>query len=455
MFDWNTDLVYTLRGPRQVGKTTLLKLIIKDMLAESISPDHILYLDCENMERRSELVNSIQAFVKWIRRRSQRRLFLFVDETTAVNDWERAVKYLWDSGSLHEATCVFTGSHSIDLKRCAERLPGRRGQSEVVLDKLLLSMKFSEYVESLDSKIKQMLKENGLLSEEERKSVLNSLCQGKIPDSLDKAQAFVDELNVYLEQYFITGGIAPVIDDFAKMGRIPDSRYRDYLNVVLGDLSKLRLRESYVKQIISRLIDTVGNPVSWRTLKNDTDISHHDTVSEYVERLGDNFTLSHFYFFDAGKKRPSFVKDKKIHFRDPFVFHTLRTWVQGGAPFRKTLEYLRESENTGRMAECVGYNHAIRLAFLLSDQKHTFDPMSSVFYWRTDDKEVDLVVRINGDFLPIEVKYQTEISSGDLFAISKFRATTGSRFGIILSKDQTQVGRNAVILPMSLFLLLV
>jgi len=36
-FQLDTDLVYTFRGPRQVGKTTLTKLMIKDLL-ERIDP---------------------------------------------------------------------------------------------------------------------------------------------------------------------------------------------------------------------------------------------------------------------------------------------------------------------------------------------------------------------------------------------------------------------------------
>ncbi len=219
MFDWRTDLIYTVRGPRQVGKTTLLKLVIKDFLAE-VPPDHVLYFNCENIDSRSELVALIKAYVNWIRRRSQRRIYLFIDESTAVNQWQRAVKFLVDSGELRGATCVFSGSHSIDLKTCAERLPGRRGQSEAVLDKLMLSMKFSEYVETLDNQIRRIMKENRLFSEENRKSILISLFNGKISEELEKALAVVDKLNGYFEQYLITGGIVPVVDDFVKSGRM-------------------------------------------------------------------------------------------------------------------------------------------------------------------------------------------------------------------------------------------
>jgi len=453
-FEWAADLVYTLRGPRQVGKTTLIKLMIRDLVRQ-ISPDHVLYFNCENLDTRGELVGFIQTYMDWIRRRSRKRAYLFIDETTAIDQWQRAIKFLVDSGKLRTTSCVLTGSHSMDIKTCAERLPGRRGQSETVLDKLMLPMKFSEYVETLDKKIREVLRENQLLSEDKRKNTLNSILKGEIPVSLERISAIINELNGYLEQYFITGGIAPIVDDFVKKGRVADSRYRDYLNVVLGDLSKLGLRESYVKQILSRLTDTLGTPVSWRTIADSTDIPHHETVAQYIECLKENFTLAYIYYIDTRKNGPAFEKRKKIHFLDPFIFHTLRTWVQGGAPFQKTLEYLKDPENTGRLAECVACSHAIRLAFLLSHQKHTFDPASSLFYWRTNDKEIDLVVRINDRFLPLEVKYQRNIDSADLFAISKFRSITDSPVGLVLSNERSEVNRNAVILPISLFLLLI
>lgn len=40
-FDLNTDAVYALRGPRQVGKTTLLKDIIKHLIDSGTQPRNI------------------------------------------------------------------------------------------------------------------------------------------------------------------------------------------------------------------------------------------------------------------------------------------------------------------------------------------------------------------------------------------------------------------------------
>ena len=42
-FEFSTSKVYTVRGPRQVGKTTLQKLLIRKLLEEGVPPQSILY----------------------------------------------------------------------------------------------------------------------------------------------------------------------------------------------------------------------------------------------------------------------------------------------------------------------------------------------------------------------------------------------------------------------------
>ena len=46
-FNFNEDIVYSLRGPRQVGKTTLTKLQIKHLLQQGVSRWNIFYYPFE------------------------------------------------------------------------------------------------------------------------------------------------------------------------------------------------------------------------------------------------------------------------------------------------------------------------------------------------------------------------------------------------------------------------
>lgn len=45
---------------------------------------------------------------------------------------------------IKNRTIVIIGSHSIDLRKSNEKLPGRRGETSDVYDKIMLPMKFSD-----------------------------------------------------------------------------------------------------------------------------------------------------------------------------------------------------------------------------------------------------------------------------------------------------------------------
>ena len=50
---------------------------------------------------------------------------LFIDEITAVTDWERGLKRVLDRGELRRVLVVTTGSRATDLRHGSEGLPGQ------------------------------------------------------------------------------------------------------------------------------------------------------------------------------------------------------------------------------------------------------------------------------------------------------------------------------------------
>ncbi|MDN5325240.1 MAG: uncharacterized protein PWP02_955 [Thermosipho sp. (in: thermotogales)] len=54
--------IYTLRGPRQIGKTTFLKLLIKKLIESNTNPLGILFLTCDGIKDREELEEIIKAY---------------------------------------------------------------------------------------------------------------------------------------------------------------------------------------------------------------------------------------------------------------------------------------------------------------------------------------------------------------------------------------------------------
>ncbi len=118
--------ILIIRGPRQYGKSTWLESALRDSVTRH-GPGSAYFLNGDEMVDAESLVQAIRDLVTAFdpERRPHR---LFVDEITAVRDWERALKRLADEGVLRDILLVTTGSKASDLRRGSERLPGRKGR---------------------------------------------------------------------------------------------------------------------------------------------------------------------------------------------------------------------------------------------------------------------------------------------------------------------------------------
>jgi predicted AAA+ superfamily ATPase len=193
-FDFDSDAVYTLRGPRQVGKTTLLKDIIKDLIDQKVPPRNIFYFTCDLIDNPKALADTIAAYLDSVRPDKKQRAYLFIDEVSSVKDWQKAIKFLADKDSLTLTTLILTGSHTLDIKKASEKLPGRRGESKDLLDKIMLPMKFAEYAETLSKDVNETIKQHRMLSWENRKAALLTLLNGEIPQEIKELSFLSKEL---------------------------------------------------------------------------------------------------------------------------------------------------------------------------------------------------------------------------------------------------------------------
>lgn len=456
-FQFDKDIVYTLRGPRQVGKTTLLKDLISNFLDGGIDPRMLFYYTCDLVDNPRELVNTVNNYLDNIRPDAKQRAYIFLDEISSVRDWQRAIKNLSDTGKLANITVVLTGSHTLDIKKAYEKLPGRRGDLTDVPDKILLPMKFVEYVETLNEDIRNVISKLRLIEFANRKRILLEISQGEIPEEIKELSLYSKEIGSLFGNYLLTGGIARVIDEYLRTGQISEGVYRTYIDVVLGDIAKWNKKETYLRQIIRRIMESNGNPVGWNTLKQGTDIASHNTVADYVDTLKDSFVIFYLNFYDISRKIPLYQKEKKIHFYDSFFFHALRGWIGGQDPFSASIDFLKSSQNLGILTESIVGSHLIRLAFNISQQKQLFDYENVLFYWKSGkDREVDFVIKLDDKTaIPIEVKYQTDITKSDRYGIIDFQKSSGNKGGILLSKDRMEANGKIVTLPIWLFLMLV
>lgn len=438
-FDLNQFAVYSLRGPRQVGKTTAVKILIRELLAApDISKEQVMYYSCDTIDTHKELVELLETYLSYAQKLNLRdkRSYIFLDEITSVKDWQKGIKHLVDMGALTNAGMILTGSNATDLRRGVERLPGRRGRIKSP-DKILLPLKFREYLQLIDPELFRKVSEgiSGL-------SGFFNLGKEEF-QALASLQPFFKRLKVIYEQFLLTGGFITAINSFFEDGEISTAVYELYQQWLRGDIAKSGRSERAARQIISELIRISVSAFGWETIVKKIDIATHKTVSEYMEVMEDSFVLKTLYQIELHTGRQKIRKLKKVYFLDSFILWSLWGWVDSWLALNdKVKQQLIEPETKARLAEAVVANEL----FSRFDKADWLN--SNIFFWRNGG-EIDFIVSQEKRLFPVEVTYQNNVSFSDFGEMKK----QGFRKGIIVSKNTLDIKDGFLIVPIEMFLL--
>jgi hypothetical protein len=424
-FKWEPELlkkielkpnnVCTLRGPRQVGKTTLVKLLIKKLLDENKNEKSIFFWNCDELIDFRELAAVLREYIEFSKINNVKEKYIFIDEISRVKNWQRAIKALKDSGELDNCCLMLTGSHTLDIKYGIERLPGRTGK--LGKDFILLPMSFSDLVALIKPDIAKKIRK------------INNLSIKEANERANEAKLFDSELKILFKQYLITGGFPLVINEFFSNGVIPDYVYELYLRWVIGDIVKWGKQEKILIQLLSSVLSKQSSPISWDSLAKESEIKSHKTVSSYVECLENMFVLLVLYFLELNKKIPDYNKNKKLYFSDPFIYHV----------FNKKI-YFKENEIKPELIEGVAISNLSRLSYEGLFPK--------AYYWK-NKREVDLLIKVKGSVFPFEIKYQNKISKQDFKGLYHFNK------GILVTKNVLMMGEKYSAIPVHLLLAII
>ena len=417
------DGVYTLRGPRQVGKTTMLKLFIKDLLGSGYSGTSVIYVPCDVLRDYRELLELLVN----IRRRIRGRIVIILDEVGFVDEWQRAVKVFVDQGSLRNTTIIACGSHAVDVKKGAAYLVGRRGSARHPIDRVLLPMSFREYVYIIKP---------GLIR--------NIMCLEDVL-SMDpiRREAIIGELSELFAMYLITGGFPRAIDEYIKNGTISRETLSDFINYLSKDITKLGKSESLAKSVLASILRQRCNPVSWNSIAREIGISQ-PTAREYGDLLSRMYIIKLIYHPNRTFLGPDERKNKKLILRDPLLYHIASLWIRNFPEISinpdEIISWNIEYE-AQYIVEMVVLEHISR--------QHT------VYYWR-HNKELDAVIIERGFARGIEVKWKERISRGEIRDIIRTynKIPMKKKKLIVITKRAYEERENAVLIPAPLFLTL-
>lgn len=431
--------ITTLRGPRQVGKSTLIKLIIKKVLLEyKVDARQICFYSCEDIDNYHDLIQLLETYFSLKERSGLKNghSFIFLDEISFVEEWPRGIKSLYERGALRDSFVLLSGSNSRDLRIEAERLLGRRGIIEKP-DKLLLPVSFRECIKLLNPKLHEKLP-NVTIQE-----VLTSPAAIK---ALTPASFLRDDINKLLDQYFITGGYMRPINDLNRNGKISAATYEIYLQWIRGDIAKVKRSETVAMHIFSQVLLKMLSRIEWSSIAKSVDVDSPKTVGDYVKVFEDFFILRVVYQYDIQKRMIRPKKLKKLYFLDPFIFWMVRGWVDKWPDtFTFSCENLQSSV-PALVEQCVfnTLNYGL-------DASRFYE--RTYFYTEKSGSEIDFVT-INDLSKPValEVKYQNTFDPRDFSTM--FRS--GVKQGVLVTKDvlQTDIKEGFVAIPFYMWMLL-
>lgn len=324
--DLTRPAVHILRGPRQVGKSTDLKLLVRRALKEGFEPRQIVYLALDLLEDQpaKELVDTIDRAYDLANSKIRPRLLL-LDEVTSTASWRTSVKTLWDDGRIDEDIVICTGSSAIDLAQgAAERLPGRRGPGR---DFLVMPQSFASFARALDNDLPAGL---GLTIAE----IVNPDGQAALKD----VRVHLPELQRAFERYRVFGGLPAAVGEAVTGLTSPSEEVQRVLwDSFTKEVQHKGASMPAAQALLERVMRSLGSKVSWNKMAEEMAVplggmtrnrrakpgkTDRRTLQSYIEFLAVNYFALILYFWKQGSGTGDVSKDKKIYFGDPLL-HTI------------------------------------------------------------------------------------------------------------------------------------
>ncbi len=345
--------ILALIGPRQAGKTTLLKKIF-----DELDDKKATFLTFEDRDALSLFNSDIKAFADTYLVQNK---FLFIDEFQYAQKGGQKLKYLFDT---YSTKIIISGSSAVDLT--IEALKFLVGRVFVIE---LYPFDFGEFLLAKNKDYYQLYKKNRI-----------DLQKDKVGNKLSSVQK--KTLGRYFEEYAIWGGYPRVV--LAKGKEEKKMVLKNIYNIYfLREVKTLMdIADDYkLEKLIKVLALQIGNIVDFSNLSNEVDIAVQ-TVRKYVNFLEKTYICNLVKPFFKNKRR-EVVKAPKNFFFDT----GLRNVVVDD--FR----LLNDRTDSGELLE-----NAFWMQLIKTDMK--------THYWRDKNlNEVDFVLSLaESKMVAIEVK---------------------------------------------------
>lgn len=341
--------ILLIRGPRQYGKSTWLEGQVVETI-KTFGPGSAFYLNGDFLSNAEALSSELESLaVSFPVKAKVKRIF--VDEITMIRNWETVLKRLVDNGTLSGILVITTGSKATDLRRGAERLPGRKGK----LDRtsyLFTPISYQAFHKECHKKLKKHT----------------------------------------LHAYLLSGGSPVACAELAATGRIPEYVIELVRNWIEGEIAKAGRHRSALVNILQVLFRFGGTPVGQAKLAREAGLSNNTVAQGYIELLNDLGCVVPAYPWDLQKKHFILRKPCKYHFVNLLVAS-----CYGPNQVRSPEEF----DGLPNEQQAIWYEWAVAQELQRRANLRGGEILEPLAFWQTKNHEIDFYDKNEGF---IEVK---------------------------------------------------
>lgn len=370
----DTRDIIVIHGARQTGKTTLLKILMKDL-----PPEDTTFFDLEDNEFLELCDEGPKHVAAYLRQKgllkNQERFFLIIDEIQYLSNPSSFLKLIYDHYPYLKL--IVSGSSSFDIKKkFKDSLTGRTVNFE------LYPLDFTEF----------LVFKNKTFNLDEHIT----------------SKILVDELKRLYREYVLYGGYPKIVltESIEMKKKYLRQIIDTYIKKDIRDLANIRDTAKFNK-LLRVLASQSGQMLNITELANTAQLAKQ-TIEEYLFILENTYVIKLLPPFYKNLRSELF-KTPKIFFYDTGLLNML--WL-------RTLP----GEITGNTFETA----------VFSEFAKNFDP-EDIHYWRTQDKkEIDFVITWKDKIIPVEVKINVSRMNYTPIKYFSSRYEPGSAFCISL-----------------------
>lgn len=298
--------LWTLRGPRRVGKSVCVKRLVARLCGDpAIDPNQVIYFSSDGF-RPQDLRRAFVMGRDLTAAADPRPRIWVVDEVTAVAGWVPVVKELRDNTALARDAVVLTGSSADDLDDARRGLgAGRTGVSNPF--RLLLPMTFRSFLATTGVEVP--------FPDRLRPDALQTTPAGRAVRDLEP---FCDVLDLAWQRFLECGGFPRAVGEHRRHGMVSAEFVFDLLSWLAADVEPDGPAES-VPRLLAELHRRTGAPLDVRNTGVALGMSR-ERLRVRLTRLVSTFATMRCAQSDQ-HGRPMESGQSKMYLSDPLLAH--------------------------------------------------------------------------------------------------------------------------------------